>query len=614
MDPNSTYNSSNQNVLYSKSFRNSYQIINLENDILDSLELDGEGGKKYEFDEETKKKLNKKGENSTCKIITKTQKGTGFFCNIPFNGKNLKVLFTSYNILEQRLLQYGNTIKLAYKNKIKKIKLTKDRMICYNSKLDYSCIEILKKDNIEDFFEIEYEKYENYDDEYSNEDISILEYPNRGYLKVMGGNIEKIIKHKIEHSVITFKGSSGAPIILLLRDLKVIGIHKGFDGIKQINYGIFMKNIIEDINRNYFICEYNIEKKSINKNVSLFNYDDGLLYNFFFGSELQNYCELYLNQNKINFSYYYNFPKEGKYKLKVILKCLLTDLSFIFHDCSNLKSLNLSNLNSVKVTNMKNMFSVCSSLTSINFSNINTTKVTNMEKMFYKCSSLISLDLSNFNTSNVTDMSWMFSSCSSLTNLDLSNFDTKNVTDMNNMFSECSSLISVNLSNFNTSKVESMYSMFFECTSLTSLDLSNFDTSNIESLYFIFYNCSSLTNINLSNFNTEHVENMNGMFCGCSSLINLDLSCFNTCNVINMRKMFYNCHSLSTLNLSNFNTCHTGNMDFMFFGCYSLTSLDLLNFSTCNLSKMDSMFNGIKKICSLNCKNKIILDAFKKKL
>ena len=614
MDPNSTYNSSNQNVLYSKSFRNSYQIINLENDILDSLELDGEGGKKYEFDEETKKKLNKKGENSTCKIITKTQKGTGFFCNIPFINKNVKVLFTSYNILDQKLLQYGNTIKLAYKNKMKKIQLTNDRMICYNSKLDYSCIEILKKDKIEDFFEIEYEKYENYDDEYSNEDIAILEYPNRGYLKVMGGNIEKIIKQKIEHSVITYKGSLGAPIILLLRDLKVIGIHKGFDGIKQINYGIFMKNIIEDINRNYFICEYNIDKNSINKNITMLNYDDGLLYNFFFGSELQNYCELYLNQEKIDFSYSYNFTKIGKNKLKVILKCLLTNLSFMFHDCSYLTSLNLSYLNSVNVTDMKNMFSVCSSLKSINFSNLNTSKVKNMEKMFYKCSSLISLDLSNFNTSNVTDMSWMFSSCSSLTSLDLSNFDTKNVTDMNNMFSDCSSLNSLNLSNFNTSNVESMYSMFFGCSSLTSLDLSNFDTRKVESMYFIFYNCSSLTYINFSTFNTQYVENMNGMFCGCSSLSNLDLSNFNTRNVLNMRKMFYNCFSLSSLNLSNFNTKCVTNIDYMFFGCSSLTSLDLSNFNTSNLSKMEFLFNGIKKNCTLNCKNKIILESFKKKL
>ena len=55
--------------------------------------------------------------------------------------------------------------------------------------------------------------------------------------------------------------------------------------------------------------------------------------------------------------------------------------------------------------------------------------------MFYYCSSLTSLNLSNFNTINVTDMSRMFSLCSSLNTLDLSNFDTKNVKNSKEIFS-----------------------------------------------------------------------------------------------------------------------------------------------------------------------------------
>ena len=54
--------------------------------------------------------------------------------------------------------------------------------------------------------------------------------------------------------------------------------------------------------------------------------------------------------------------------------------------------------------------------------------------MFQNCSSLISLDLSNFNTSKVTDMRFMFQSCSSLKTLDLSSFDTSNVTSYADMF------------------------------------------------------------------------------------------------------------------------------------------------------------------------------------
>ena len=54
--------------------------------------------------------------------------------------------------------------------------------------------------------------------------------------------------------------------------------------------------------------------------------------------------------------------------------------------------------------------------------------------MFYGCSGLTSLNLSNFNTSKVTDMSGMFQNCANLESLDLSNFDTSKVTDMSNMF------------------------------------------------------------------------------------------------------------------------------------------------------------------------------------
>ncbi len=54
--------------------------------------------------------------------------------------------------------------------------------------------------------------------------------------------------------------------------------------------------------------------------------------------------------------------------------------------------------------------------TTINFNdNFDTSKVTDIAYMFYNCSSLTSLDLSSFNTSKVTDMDWMFYSCSSLT-------------------------------------------------------------------------------------------------------------------------------------------------------------------------------------------------------
>ncbi len=82
------------------------------------------------------------------------------------------------------------------------------------------------------------------------------------------------------------------------------------------------------------------------------------------------------------------------------------------------------------------------------------------------------LDLSGLDTSRVTDMGHMFRDCSSLASLDLSPLDTSQVTQMEYMFSWCSSLRSFDLSLLDTSRVTNMSGMFCGCASLPSLDLS----------------------------------------------------------------------------------------------------------------------------------------------
>ena len=63
-----------------------------------------------------------------------------------------------------------------------------------------------------------------------------------------------------------------------------------------------------------------------------------------------------------------------------------------------------------------------------------------MSGMFCRCSSLKNINLSNFNTINVTNMSGMFSYCSSLKDINLSNFNTNNVVDMYDIFYDCNKL------------------------------------------------------------------------------------------------------------------------------------------------------------------------------
>ena len=90
------------------------------------------------------------------------------------------------------------------------------------------------------------------------------------------------------------------------------------------------------------------------------------------------------------------------------------------------------------------MFKDCISFTWLKL-NLNTNNVTDISYMFACCRELKTINISSFNTSKVINMSYLFGSSnyfhnSSLTSLDISNFDTSNVTNMEKMFIGCESL------------------------------------------------------------------------------------------------------------------------------------------------------------------------------
>lgn len=305
----------------------------------------------------------------------------------------------------------------------------------------------------------------------------------------------------------------------------------------------------------------------------------------------------------------------------------ITRLQYMFVGLKNLKTVDLSGLDTGSVKYMHHMFDGCSSLRSLDLTGLNTSSVTSMHGMFQGCSSLESLDLSGFDTSKVIYMGYyyesgqgMFENCSSLTSLDLSSFNTGNVTDMSGMFENCSSLKSLDLSSFDTAKVERMgYSiafkdirgMFSGCSSLESLDLSNFNTASVKDMSSAFSGCSSLKNLNVSSFNTANVECMHHMFDGCSSLESLDLSSFNTEKAFSMNGMFSGCSSLENINLSSFNTAYTVDMGSMFADCTALKNLDLSGFSSDSLEYMSEMFENCTSLTTLDLSsfNNFIFDG-----
>lgn len=291
----------------------------------------------------------------------------------------------------------------------------------------------------------------------------------------------------------------------------------------------------------------------------------------------------------------------------------------MFRDCSRLISVDLSGLDTSKVTEMgredtweSGMFSGCTKLTSLDLSGFDTSKVTNMGSkssrtaagMFEGCLSLASLDLSSFDTSNVTDMSQMFNGCAKLTSLDLSGFNTSNVTCMDGMFWDCSGLFSLDLSGFDTSSVTSMAAMFCGCSLLAPANLSSFDTSKVTNMSFMFEDCSRLSALDLSSFDTSNVTYMVSMFEGCSKLASLDLSGFDTSSVTSMTAMFADCSSLSALDLSGLDTSEVEDMTHMFLGCSELTTLDLTSFDTSMAKSMDYMFYDCSSLKSVSLSQK----------
>ena len=279
----------------------------------------------------------------------------------------------------------------------------------------------------------------------------------------------------------------------------------------------------------------------------------------------------------------------------------------MFRDCSRLISVDLSGLDTSKVTEMgredtweSGMFSGCTRLAYLDVSSLDTPNATSMGCMFKDCSSLTSLDLSTFDTSNVVDMNSMFSGCTKLTSLDLSGFDTSKVTNMGSkssrtaagMFEGCLSLASLDLSSFDTSNVTDMSQMFNGCAKLTSLDLSGFNTSNVTCMDGMFWDCSGLFSLDLSGFNTSQVTDMSNLFSFCSSLASLDLSGLDTSEVEDMTHMFLGCSELTTLDLTSFDTSMAKSMDYMFYDCSSLKSVSLSQ-------KFSFTGRGITRLCKL---------------
>ena len=193
-----------------------------------------------------------------CKIKNIKGDGTGFFCYIPYNEKKLPVLITNYHVIDENFLKENKNIAVTLNDSEDKIiELDTDMQYYTSEKYDTTIIEI-KKENNNDFLELDENMFKEQPILY-NESIYILQYPkigNEQKASIGYGIFKKIDGFNINHYCCTNEGSSGSPILRLTNN-KIIGIHKGGSQKFNFNNGTFLKEPI-----NEFINEI---KKKINQ-------------------------------------------------------------------------------------------------------------------------------------------------------------------------------------------------------------------------------------------------------------------------------------------------------------------------------------------------------------
>jgi hypothetical protein len=233
---------------------------------------------------------------SICKLKIELQDGglefaNGFFCYIP--SKEMRVFITNNHVIDQNYLDNKTEIKCIIENNDNEkeeeriISLKTKRFITTSKELDATIIEILDKDNIKSFFEVD-EKFIQNKDLKGDNIISLFcqneQKPDIFFGKILesSGNFFKI-NARIESI------PPGSPIISL-DGIKIIGLHKGCSstlGKKQKqnlgknqkqNLGVILDKIIRvipnsncSLNNNVIKCTYKINIKDINKDIIIYD-------------------------------------------------------------------------------------------------------------------------------------------------------------------------------------------------------------------------------------------------------------------------------------------------------------------------------------------------------
>ena len=195
---------------------------------------------------------------------------------------------------------------------------------------------------------------------------------------------------------------------------------------------------------------------------------------------------------------------------------------------------NITFYNTIDV-NANGFFSGCTNLKKVDFSKADSVKMTLFQSMFAKCSSLTEIKgmekIIPYKNPSINRIAYMFQGCSSLKKIDLTFLKDYSIgMGLTSTFSGCSSLEEIDLTGL-TSKIDYLGTAFDGCSSLKiikGLENLNVSTPNMS---YAFRNCNSLEELDLSNWDLSQVTNMGGTFLNCTSLKTLKIPTFNPDNL-----------------------------------------------------------------------------------
>ena len=193
----------------------------------------------------------KQMEKGICKVSGDKEIGSGFFCLIPFDAVDMKVLITNYHVISEKYNKENKYIEINLNDGEKHIRIPihDGRKLYFNEKYDIAIIQIRTKDNINpEFLELDesvfYDKTEKY---FKNLTIYNISYPNSNKAMVSYGLLKEVNGSELKCLCSSERCCSGSPI-LNLYSLRIIGINIGSITNKDNleNKCCFLKKPIKD--------------------------------------------------------------------------------------------------------------------------------------------------------------------------------------------------------------------------------------------------------------------------------------------------------------------------------------------------------------------------------